>query len=285
MKNVYSFSCSAKYPLAIVHKILDTFEPNFMAAYDIGCVFETTVKNSSLGGDYHAKNGSMCVSAFHGYSHSHICQLQFHPNIIEGMGIEDAECLERVFSESNQLASIVRYASEYCRMLLIEEYFKQWDAEKYLNLGLFMLNNYVQALETIEQESAALVQAAAEQGVTEELMQKWAQEEREFFATLSDEREYDIHAIAYVELLQQLQALEPKLMAAITQFHAFQPSGNQNMYSRDIRTTARLETARRHVIDQHYRITFELAQLEVTMGITQRWTPLDEPYMEAVKYM
>ena len=284
-ENWYSFTCSAKYPLAIMRKILDRFDPDFMAAYDIGCVFETTVTNSSLGNDYHVKNGAMCVPAFHGYSHSHICQLQFHPNIIEGMGIEDAEGLERVFSGSNKLAPIIRYASPYRRMLLIEEYFKQWDAEKYANLGSFLLNNYVQALETVEQESAALAQAAAEQGVTEERMQRWAQEEREFFATLGDEREYDVRAIAYVELLQQLQALEPKLTAATSQFHTFRPSGSKNDYDRDVRTTTKLETARRHAIDQHYRITFELAQLEVAMGITQRWTPLDEPYREAVKYM
>ena len=268
-----------------MRKILDKFDPDFMAAYDIGCVFETTVSNSTLGNDYHTKNGAMCVPAFYGYSHSHICQLQFHPNIIEGMGIKDAECLERVFSGSNKLAPVIRYASAYRCMLFIEEYFKQWDAEKYLNLGLFMQNNYVQALETIEQESAALAQAAAEQGVTEERMQRWAEEEREFFTVLGDEREYDVRAIAYVELLQQLQALELKLTAATMQFHTFRPSGDPNTYNRDVRTTTKLKTARRHAINQHYRITFELAQLEVAMGITQRWTPLDEPYKEAVKYM
>ncbi|EKM49186.1 uncharacterized protein PHACADRAFT_107267, partial [Phanerochaete carnosa HHB-10118-sp] len=275
----------AKYPLSIMRKILDTFEPDFAGAYDISCVFETTINNSSLGDDYRAKNGRMFVPAFHGYSHSHICQLQFHPNIIEGMGIEDAECLERVFSGSNKLAPIVRYASLFCRMLLIEEYFKQWDEEKYLNLGLFMPNNYVQALDTVEQETVALAQAAAEQGVTEELMQQWALEEREFFTTLGDELEYDIRAIAYVELLQQLRVLEPKMTRATMQFHAFEPSGSKAVYGHDVRRTNKLEAKRRHAIDQHYCITFELVQLEVAMGITQRWTPLDEPYKEALKYM
>ncbi|EKM49192.1 uncharacterized protein PHACADRAFT_107264 [Phanerochaete carnosa HHB-10118-sp] len=273
----------AKYPLAIMRKILDVLDPDFMVAYDIGCSFETTTKNSSLGNDYHAKRGSMCVPAFHGYTHSHICQLQFHPNVIEGMGIEDAETLERVFGSSNMLAPVIRYASPYRRTLFIEEYFKQWDEEKYLNSGAFMLNNYTQSLEIIEQESVALSQAAAEHGVTEQSMQRWTREEREFFATLGEESEYDVCAIAYVELLQELRALEPKLSAATSQFIAFQPSSSS--YSKEIKMTTKLEVARRHAIDQHSRITLELVQLEVAMGLTKRWTPLDESYKETLKYM
>ena len=85
----------------MVAKILETHDKDTMDGYDIGCSFETTVKNSSLGADFAAKNARFCVPAFHGYTHNHVCQLKFHPNILKGLGIEDLETLERVFSATN----------------------------------------------------------------------------------------------------------------------------------------------------------------------------------------
>ena len=58
------------------------------------------------------------------------------------MGIEDLETLERIFSFSNQLAAVMRYASAYHRQVFIDLFFKQWDEEKYQNLGLMLYNNY-----------------------------------------------------------------------------------------------------------------------------------------------
>ena len=67
---------STKYPLAMIAKIIETHEPNTIGGYDIGCSFESTVKKSSLGGLFAEKNSRLCVNAFHGYSHSYLCQLQ-----------------------------------------------------------------------------------------------------------------------------------------------------------------------------------------------------------------
>ena len=38
-------------------------------------------------------------------------------------------------------------------------FFKQWDSNKYQNLGLMLYNNYVQALEILDTEQAALDEA------------------------------------------------------------------------------------------------------------------------------
>ena len=73
-------------------------DPDWLAGYDIGCSAETTVTRSSIGPEYLRKNGKLCVNAFHGYSHSHVCQLRYHPTAIEGAGLEDLETMERVFS-------------------------------------------------------------------------------------------------------------------------------------------------------------------------------------------
>src|ERR1700679_1247091 len=103
----------AKYPLSIVAKAMDTFGSNILVGYDIGCVFGGTILSSSLGTRFQESGSRTCVNAFHGYSHNYQCQLKNHPNNIAGMGLEDLETLERVFSSSNALAAVTRYSSAY----------------------------------------------------------------------------------------------------------------------------------------------------------------------------
>ncbi|EKM48880.1 uncharacterized protein PHACADRAFT_59495, partial [Phanerochaete carnosa HHB-10118-sp] len=101
----------AKYLLAIISKILENLGDDIMIAYDIGCTTETTVSRSSLGLKFCHKRAKFCISAFHAYTHNHVCQMHYHPNNIDGMGIKDVESLERGFGGSNQLAPIIRYMS------------------------------------------------------------------------------------------------------------------------------------------------------------------------------
>lgn len=124
------------------------------------------------------------------------------------MGLEDLETLVRVFSASNQLAPVVRYATAYRRRVLIHNFLCQWDEEKYQNLGTMLLNNYRQALEIIETELIALTEATKSLGIQDGELDSWQEEQAEYFSTLGDEPERDIHAVAYVELLQELQDVE-----------------------------------------------------------------------------
>ena len=179
-----------------------------MWGYDIGCVFEETVLRSSLGQAFKERGWRFCVNAFHGYSHSYTCQLRHHPNVIKGLGLEDLETLERIFSGSNTLASITRYTSRYRRHALTALYFRQWDHEKYSNIAQMLYNNYVQALNIVETQQAALDDALGELGITISDLRSYIAEERKFFATLKDEDEKNLHAISYVEALQELRKLE-----------------------------------------------------------------------------
>ncbi|OCH87603.1 hypothetical protein OBBRIDRAFT_690665, partial [Obba rivulosa] len=173
-----------KYPLAIVAKVLALLQPHGMLGYDIGCDFESTIRRSSLGPLWEEHGWRCCVNAFHSYSHSFRCQTRNHLNNIAGMGLEDLETLERVFSASNQLALVVRYASQYRRHTYIDMFFKQWDEDKYANLGTMLYNNYRQALEIIRTELHAVAEAMQSLGICEEDLEKWYVEETEYFATL-----------------------------------------------------------------------------------------------------
>lgn len=105
--------------------------------YDIGCGFATTIKKSPLGPRADELNLRMLVGAFHGHAHNRKCQLDNLATYVKGMGIEDLEGCERLFSKSNGLARSVRYASAFHRQQSIRTYFAHLDTfETYANLSL-----------------------------------------------------------------------------------------------------------------------------------------------------
>jgi hypothetical protein len=194
--------------LAIVSKGLDVFKERNLVGYDIGCSFDTTIKSSSLADRFIGSSWRMCVNAFHGYTHNFGCQVKNHPNAIDGMGLEDLETLERVFSSSNQLASVTRYASSYNRHVYIDMFFKNWDDEKYRNLGTMIYNNYTQALDIINTESPILSEAKMSLGVSDDDLEAWQAEQAAYFSSLGKEPDHNVHGVAYVELLQKLRDTE-----------------------------------------------------------------------------
>ena len=191
----------------MVSKAMDALGPGLLVGYDIGCVFGKTILSTSLGAKFQESGSRTCVNAFHGYSHNYKCQCKNHPNNIVGMGLEDLETLERVFSASNSLAAVTRYASAYRRRLFIEMHFRQWDEDKYLNLATMLRNNYYQALEIINKDGSAIEEAKQSLGVTDADLDLWKAEEEEYFQTLGHEPADRVHAIAYVELLQKFREL------------------------------------------------------------------------------
>ncbi|GBE87425.1 hypothetical protein SCP_1101010 [Sparassis crispa] len=245
----------AKYPLAIIAKAMEVFGPHTLAGYDIGCSFEQTVHHSSLGPTFTHLHSRCCVNAFHSYSHFYPCQIRYHPNVIKGMGLEDLETLECIFSASNLLAS--------------------WDNEKYSNLGTMLYNNYKQVLDIIQTPSVALADAMASLGVCDEDLKLFELEEQQYFATLGQEPEWDVYAMAYVEALQELRAIITQvdeasswfLNATPTDYQFLPPTNGPTWYEMEMSTTRKLETRR------------------LKMGITNRLQPSDAPYVETVKYI
>jgi len=190
-------------------KTMQTFgEGHVLVGYDIGCQFSETMSQSSLSPQFKELSWCICVNTFHGYAHNFACQLKNHPNIIDGMGLEDLEMLERVFSASNALAIVTRYASAFRHRVFIDMFFRQWDEDKYHNLGTMLLNNYKQALDIITLDGTALAEAKVSLGIQDGDIEHWREEENTYFKTLGSEPEWDVFAVAYVEHLQKLCQLE-----------------------------------------------------------------------------
>ena len=133
---------SAKYPLAIVSKMLKVFGHDLALGYDIGCRFKSTLNKSLLRGQVRDQNHTSLVGAFHGHAHNRLCQLRFLATYVDGLGLEDLEGCERFFSKSNALAGSTRYSSAFHRRQSISEYCKHVDAfETYQNLSEYSLND------------------------------------------------------------------------------------------------------------------------------------------------
>ncbi|KAJ3964386.1 hypothetical protein EV361DRAFT_974213 [Lentinula raphanica] len=240
----------AKYPLAIVAKALEVFDGRWLLGYDIGCSFGHTIDRSSLGPEFKAKECRTCVNAFHGYSHNAACQQVNHPNNIVGMGLEDLETLERIFSLSNQLASVTRYMSSYRRRLFIDLFFQQWDREKYQSLATFLHNNYVQALKIVDEDASRL----------------------------SDE-------LTKLELTST-----KSLEAGRFDLHTKTPSdytflNDASSYNVELSQTRKIETKRQYLKEQHKELLFQVVQMETLLDIQRRWEPQDSEYRAALKYM
>ena len=124
-----------KYPLAITNRLLNVVGEKIGCAYDIGCTFQKTLANSSLGPRALASNFSLMVGAFHGYAHERSCQLNWHPLYMKGTGRTEGEGCEHIFSSSNNLARNTCHASRFHRHQAITEHFNFWDQDKYALLS------------------------------------------------------------------------------------------------------------------------------------------------------
>lgn len=261
---------------------------------DINCGFEITAGNSSLSQKIKEKFHKFVVNAFHGYSHNYQCQTKNHPTVVQGVGIEDFETLERIFGASNALAIILRHMSPYRRRLVIDAFFRQWDEDKYENLGTFILNNYKQALTTLDRDIPALEDAMRKFSLTDADLDLWEKEEAKFFSQLGKEPESNTLQVEYVELLQTLQAALTERTNADTSYYGRlgdasfaveTPETIRSSYSQATSATSKVETRRRLARERYALAHSDVVQMEIRMGINRRWEPADPQYRDTLKYM
>ncbi|KAK0479370.1 hypothetical protein EDD18DRAFT_1312467 [Armillaria luteobubalina] len=153
----------AKYPLAVVVRLLEVFGEHLGIGYDIGCKFGGTINRSPLGQVAKTKGLRVLVGLFHGHAHNHLCQLRNLGTYLKGLGLEDLETLECFFSKSNALARGIHYASS------------------------FLCNNYRQALDIID-NYPALQKSMLELSITDEKeFEVWLEEEEAYLSGLQHE--------------------------------------------------------------------------------------------------
>ncbi|KAI0744667.1 hypothetical protein C8Q76DRAFT_764263 [Earliella scabrosa] len=273
----------AKYAIAISAKINTSLPGKKSVGYDIGCEFTATVRNSSIGPAFFKSGSRFCVPAFHGYSHEYDCQVKFHPHRIPGMGLEDLETMEHIFSSSNQLASVIRYASPYRRRALIALFFEHWDEERHASLAQMLYNNYRQALEIISDKTPVLQETMETFEITDQDLARYQEEERVYFTTLQDEDPEDLRDILYVDALKKLAAA--KLDADPPPLTFMAPHSGPTNYDSDLSVTRKLETRRRELQATVDNREADVSAIEVRFGIEKRWEPMDAQYQNTLHYV
>ncbi|OBZ74171.1 hypothetical protein A0H81_06337 [Grifola frondosa] len=203
-----------KYPLAVVDRLIEMYGPNVKLGYDIWCAFSKTLATSSLNDRALAACFSGVVPAFHGHSHNRGCQVLWHPMYMEGAGKEDFEGCERLFSESNALASGTRLATPFHRRQAIEQFFTFWGEQKHAESGRFIFNNYRQALDIIRDGSLELDVFSRELKTGPTEYEEYLVQEREHLRSLKAEPPEVVRKVEYMHALGQLRDAQVKAAAA-----------------------------------------------------------------------
>ncbi|KAI0704566.1 hypothetical protein C8Q76DRAFT_631002 [Earliella scabrosa] len=284
----------AKYPLATVSKALECMPPAWMCGFDVGCSFRGTASRSSLGTLLEQRQCEICVNAFHGYSHAFACQVRHHPNVIKGLGLEDFETMERIFSVSNHLASVIRYTTAYRRRVLIELHFRRWDEERYLALGKFLYENYIQALEIIDKQKRGVEETMRELELTPEDLDVLHAEQRKYVENVGKEDPRNTYVIAYVGALEELRDINAQLEGTQAAFlknapslplQFLQPHTGPTDYNAEFSKGRKLETNRRYLDQCRKVLMLEIAEMEVALGVEVTWQPSDPDYVAAQQYI
>ncbi|KZV81381.1 hypothetical protein EXIGLDRAFT_586633, partial [Exidia glandulosa HHB12029] len=98
----------AKYPLAVITCLIRTGFKGKKCGYDIGCVFQCTLKRSTLlSALTKAVQISCILNSFQGCGHNQMCQLRKHPLYQHRFGLQDLETCEHFFSWLNGVGRVV----------------------------------------------------------------------------------------------------------------------------------------------------------------------------------
>ncbi|KAA1471648.1 hypothetical protein DENSPDRAFT_880660 [Dentipellis sp. KUC8613] len=272
----------AKYPLAIVNQALEVFKIRLGIGYDIGCSFTQTVAHSTLGPKAKENKLRFVVPAFHGYAHRRLCQLSFHPLLVTGFGLEDLETCERIFASFNGLAPTTRYSSQFHRHQSIDLYAQQHDDDKYSELSAFILNNYKQVQNILDELPSAI--AALQSGKTSEetAYHQHIEAERRFLTERqSKEISYDTFACDYLQHL--LEYREAKRVYDDAMEFILRNTGK--FKSEQLEKRAHL--MKQHAFENYERIQDMLHALELLHQdkIKTRWTPDMEEWKNAEVYL
>ncbi|KAJ7796630.1 hypothetical protein B0H13DRAFT_2245375 [Mycena leptocephala] len=257
----------AKYGLAITDALLDAFGPDLGEGYDIGCGFATTIKNSPIGEKARRLNLRALVGAFHGHAHNRMCQLRFLTTYVRGLGLEDLEGCERFFSKSNALSRSTRYASVFHRRQSIATYLAHVDNfETYANLSKFLVNNYRQALDILDQEDS-LHFAMGQAGISgTEVFEERLRQEKEYLNNLSKEDPEETDQMEYYQRYLHFDNNCEERFDVV-----FGEGSKAN------------GTVRRHARENYDKAANSVQEMEEKMGIEDRWTRASQEYKEAAE--
>ncbi|KAG6370043.1 hypothetical protein JVT61DRAFT_12564 [Boletus reticuloceps] len=183
----------AKYPLAIIDRLLTVYGPDGGLAYDIGCAFATTLANSVLGPRARALNLHLMVGAFHGHAHNRQCQLKWHP--IPRTRSHEVHGTPTLSIDIKLLSNILHSGT--------------WTST-------FLRNHYREALKAVQTLEAELSVIKNELNLTDDDFRQFYEAEKRYFAELKEPPHEEYLKIRYVEMLNELAECQSVLRFCLT---------------------------------------------------------------------
>ncbi|KAJ7216257.1 hypothetical protein C8J57DRAFT_1440557 [Mycena rebaudengoi] len=262
-----------KYGLAVADALMKAFGKDLALGYDIGCGFKTTIRNSPLGREARRLNFRCLVGAFHGHAHYRECQLKFLVTYMKGLGIEDLERCERLFSVTDGLSRSVPYASVFHRLQTITKFVEHRDTfEVYANLSTFLVNNYKQAINIIDGEEG-VHRAMAEVGIESgEVFRERLAEELTYLQALKKDPDTVTDMMDYYQ----------KLVLSCSNRPAATDSVPLDRFEATCKEGSKVSaTVRRHARENFDQAIQSVQSIEEELDITERWTPESWEWEEA----
>ncbi|KAG1811154.1 uncharacterized protein BJ212DRAFT_1223160, partial [Suillus subaureus] len=164
--------------------LLDVCGMDQAIGHNIACSSHKTIATSSIG----VKAAGLNLQVV----------LQNHPLYLNGLGLEDLETCECIFTSSNSAAILIQHASYFHWMQFLDLHFDQWDMDQYSDLTLQIIKTNTPVLKEFKQ--------------LHDLMDadfvNWRNEEFEYLSNVAMEPTLDVIAVAYIKQLEKLQYVE-----------------------------------------------------------------------------
>ncbi|KAK1228181.1 hypothetical protein PQX77_008784 [Marasmius sp. AFHP31] len=265
-----------KYPLAIVKQLLKDFGRELGIGYDIMCAFYTTMLRShKLGQKVVSYAVQGVVPAFHGHAHNRKCQTCWHPQYLTGVGLTDFEDCERMFSQSNHLASTTRLATPFHRRQAIVEHFGFQDEDKHASSGNFLYENYWQAQNRIDRDGPQFATMAQMLKLTAGECENLLEMEKKHLCETLEEAPELKQNLDYLELFEKVNWAKGESNEAHLKYKAL--NGRKDLSSVQVN---KIKARNISTFKRYERLAETLEDYVMEHGI-QRWTIGSPEYRQA----
>ncbi|KAJ7109041.1 hypothetical protein C8R43DRAFT_905000 [Mycena crocata] len=147
-------------------------EATIIQCYDVACVTEHSINLYPILTEGFRERVGFVINAMHAYGHQWICQLVYSPRLRRGLGLTDAEGVERFWSRIRKLIGITRNQWNSRRIWMIDQYAAFVNSEGRDNLGAWITR---QQTKNITKKHAVAIRVLRQCGVAEaELRSNWA---------------------------------------------------------------------------------------------------------------
>ncbi|KAI6020939.1 hypothetical protein BKA83DRAFT_4055633 [Pisolithus microcarpus] len=218
------------------------------------------------------------VGAFHGHAHNRMCQLDWHPQYIQGTGHTKGEGCEHVFATSNELARSTRHATSFHHHQAIEQHFAFWDANKHAALSKYLWVHFDEAVQAISTLTFELDVIKKEYNLIDDDFVQFHVDECAYLENLKQLVIHDQLLIHYVQILDELEAY-------CAEWDAAQEAANNALTEVPVGNLEELSIAIRRscvCVDTSYaklqHVETHTSNVEMHLGIQLQWEIGGEEY-------